>query len=116
MTHIAHALAQPHHVTSQMILEHQKTAAGWASMAEKVGEAAEKVGEYGLKAAKFVGNHIGTFKKIADAVHTGVGIGRATGLIDNDSALSSADDLYAQLTGQGFYRQHALKKKRFKDI
>ena len=111
MVHIARALGHPHHVTSQLILENKKAAAGWASMASKVAEGAEKVGEYGLKAAKFVGNHIGTIKKIADAVHTGVSIGRGMGIIDNDSALSEADDLYAELTGQGFYRSHIAKKR-----
>jgi len=114
MVHLVRALNHPHHVSSELILQTKKSAAGWASMGKAVAEGAEKVGEYAGKAASFVGRHIDTFRKIGQAVHTGIGIGQATGIISNDSALAQADSLLGSVlgddSGEGFYRPHIRKK------
>ena len=113
MMHIVKALNHPHHVTSELIMSNDKAAAGWAKMGEKVAHGAEKVVEYAGKAAKFVGKHMETIKKIANAVHTGIGVAKSTGLVSNDSALGEADALLGSLlgdSGEGFYRHHLRKK------
>ena len=118
MVHIVRALNHPHHVTSELILQNQKSAAGWASMGRAVAEGAEKVGEVAGRAASFVGRHMDTILKVGNAIHTGIGLGRATGIIDNDSAIASGDDLLGTLlsmggssdSGEGFYRPNLRKK------
>ena len=95
LIYMAEALNHASHITSFKIARNPRAGAGMASIAKNVAKAGEKAVEYGIKAAKIGMKVYGVLKKIS----TGITMAEDMGVIQKDSAIGKANDLFAMVSG-----------------